>query len=74
MNVVRKSTIGPVTIKLEARDRYNDYSVIFDHEIAVDYGNGRAARFDVGTDVCFAVAKYDAAVTLALHHSAKEAT
>lgn len=73
MTTIRQTTIYPTTIKLEARDQYNDYSVVADHIITVEYGNGRSARFDVGTNESAAIRKYDSAVALAYSHAAKAA-
>lgn len=70
MTTARQTQIGQVQITLEARDQFNDYSVIYDHFITVNYGNGRTSRHDVGTNKSEALAKYDAAVSLARWHNA----
>ncbi len=71
MTTLRQTTIYPTKIQLEARDQYNDYSVVADHFITVEYGNGRSARFDVGTNQAAAIRKYDDAVVLAYSHAAQ---
>lgn len=68
MTTTRQTKVGAVTIKLEARDQYNDYSVIYDHFVTVDYGNGRASRHDVGTNRAVAIDKFNAACLLAKAH------
>lgn len=63
-DTIRATTIYPHRVRLEACDRYNDYSVVYDHFVTVEYGDGKWQRFDVGTNQAKAIGKYDAAVTL----------
>ena len=69
----RQTTVHSVKIKLEARDQYNDYSVVCDHFITVDHGNGRVQRFNVGTNEQAAISKYNAAVALTYSSFARAA-
>lgn len=60
---LRECTIYPATVRLEARDQYNDYSVLFDHTLIVtDKVNAYSRRWQLGTDPVFAVSVYDAAI------------
>lgn len=71
--IIRSATIGSTKIELSARDQYSDYSVVYDHSIQVQYGNGRCAQFEVGTNKSAAIGKFNDAVALAHRHTAQAA-
>ncbi len=73
MEVIRDREIGKVKVTLKALDQFNDYSVLYDHYIDVNYGNGRGASFNLcTTNRAAAIKDFDAAVALVWKHKAME--
>jgi hypothetical protein len=62
MTTIRECTLYPARVTLIERDQFNDYSVVFDHELIVEDNVNRYRRaWHVGTNRAKAIAAYETA-------------
>lgn len=65
MNTIRQTTIRGHQVILEARDQYNDYSVVYDYRLEVrEPGQSYGRTWDLGTSKAKAQTAFERACSV----------